>query len=172
MNRRLSLTPGRWLARGLFLLLLVACGKTLPPAAAPEPTATPAAAKPTLATEEDTEPMLQLQINGQAVTVAWESNEAVEALQALCAREPLILSTSRYGGFEQVGPIGTTLPAQDRHTQTEPGDIMLYASDQIVVFFGSNSWAYTPLGRITDPDTPGLCALLDTPTATLTFTLQ
>ena len=31
---------------------------------------------------------------------------------------------------------------------TEPGDIVLYSGDQLVVFFGSNSWSYTKLGHI------------------------
>ena len=32
----------------------------------------------------------------------------------------------------------------------QPGDIMLYSGDQLVVFYGSNSWSYTRLGKITD----------------------
>ncbi|MBP3277822.1 MAG: hypothetical protein J6M44_02575, partial [Butyrivibrio sp.] len=31
---------------------------------------------------------------------------------------------------------------------TEPGDIVLYSGNQIVVFYGSNSWAYTRLGHV------------------------
>ena len=29
-----------------------------------------------------------------------------------------------------------------------PGDIVLYSGDQIVIFYGSNSWAYTRLGHV------------------------
>ena len=57
---------------------------------------------------------------------------------------------SMYGGFEQVGPIGASLPRSDVQTVTEAGDIVLYAGNQIVIFYGSNSWSYTRLGRITD----------------------
>ena len=52
-------------------------------------------------------------------------------------------------GFEQVGPIGTTLPSNDTSIKTHAGDIMLYTSDQMVIFYGSNSWSYTRLGKIT-----------------------
>ncbi|MBQ0059294.1 MAG: hypothetical protein KBS83_04970, partial [Lachnospiraceae bacterium] len=31
------------------------------------------------------------------------------------------------------------------------GDIVLYSGDQIVVFYGSNSWSYTKLGRMDLP---------------------
>ncbi len=59
---------------------------------------------------------------------------------------------SMYGGFEQVGEIGTSLPRNDVQTTTSAGDIVLYSGNQIVIFYGNNSWAYTRLGHITDHD--------------------
>jgi hypothetical protein len=53
-----------------------------------------------------------------------------------------------YGGFEQVGPIGQSIVRDDKQTTTNYGDIVLYSGNQIVVFYGSNSWAYTKLGHI------------------------
>ena len=53
-----------------------------------------------------------------------------------------------YDGFEQVGPIGQDIVRDDKQTDTETGDIVLYAGNQIVVFYGNNSWAYTRLGHI------------------------
>ena len=53
-----------------------------------------------------------------------------------------------YGGFEQVGSIGQNLTRNDKQTTTEPGDIVLYSGNQLVVFYGSNSWSYTRLGKI------------------------
>ena len=66
------------------------------------------------------------------------------------AREllPLTIEMSMYGGFEQVGPIGQDSVRDDEQTDTEPGDIVLYAGNRIVVFYGNNSWAYTRLGHI------------------------
>ncbi len=66
----------------------------------------------------------------------------------LCQDGPLTIQMSMYGGFEQVGPIGQSLPENDSRTTTQAGDIVLYAGNQIVVFYGSNSWAYTKLGKI------------------------
>ncbi len=104
--------------------------------------------------------VLQLKIGETPVTVSWEENEAVEALRALAADGPLVIPLSGYGGFEQVGPIGQTLPRSDVPTTTQPGDIVLYSGNQVVVFYGSNSWSYTRLGHITDPDETGMTALL------------
>jgi hypothetical protein len=84
--------------------------------------------------------------------VEWEDNESVEALKELCQEGPLTIRMSMYGGFEQVGSIGQSLPRDDSRTTTQAGDIVLYSGDQIVVFYGSNSWAYTRLGHITDHD--------------------
>ena len=33
-------------------------------------------------------------------------------------------------------------------TTTQAGDVILYSSNQIVLFYGSNSWSYTRLGRM------------------------
>jgi hypothetical protein len=74
--------------------------------------------------------------------------------------EPLTVQLSMYGGFEQVGPLGTSLPRDDVQTTTQAGDIVLYSGNQIVVFYGSNSWAYTRLGRITDKTADEMKALL------------
>ena len=86
-----------------------------------------------------------LLIGDDPIPVLWEENESVEALKELC---PLTISMSMYGGFEQVGAIGQDIPREDVQTEADYGDIMLYSGNQIVIFYGSNSWAYTKLGHI------------------------
>ena len=103
---------------------------------------------------------LQMTIGNTPVSVDWEDNEAVEALKDLCRNQPLTIQMSMYGGFEQVGPIGTALPHNDVQTTTSAGDIVLYSGDQMVVFYGSNSWAYTRLGHITDRSAEDMTDLL------------
>ena len=90
-------------------------------------------------------PAMILQIGETEVPVTWEENSSVDALRELL---PLTVEMSMYGGFEQVGPIGQDIVREDQQTDTEPGDIVLYAGNQIVVFYGHNSWAYTRLGHI------------------------
>ena len=99
--------------------------------------------------ESEAEPVMQMKINDTPVAVAWEDNESVAALKDL-AQSGLRIEMSMYGGFEQVGSIGRRLPSGDVQTSTSPGDIVLYSGNQLVVFYGSNSWAYTRLGHITD----------------------
>ena len=90
-------------------------------------------------------PEMILRIGETEVPVIWENNPSVEALKELL---PLSIEMSMYGGFEQVGFIGQEIVSDDEQTKTEPGDIVLYSGDQIVIFYGNNSWAYTRLGHI------------------------
>ena len=126
---------------------------------------------------QDNEPeqeadMMILKINGETVSVEWEDNESVEALMDLVSKEPLSIRMSMYGGFEQVGSIGTSLPRNDVQTTTEAGDIVLYSGDQIVVFYGSNSWAYTRLGKVTDKSKKEMADLLGNGDVTITISVE
>ena len=123
-------------------------------------------------TRKDIEAMLQMRIGDTAVTVEWEDNESVQALRDLCTDNPLTIQMSMYGGFEQVGSIGQSLPRDDRRTTTGAGDIVLYSGNQIVVFYGSNSWAYTRLGHITDQNAAGMSELLGNGDVTITISME
>ena len=121
--------------------------------------------------DEENESQMQMKINDTPVTVAWENNESVSALAELAANG-LTIQMSMYGGFEQVGSIGQRLPSQDKQTTTSSGDIVLYSSSQLVVFYGSNSWAYTRLGRITDKTPQEMRDLLGNGDVTITLTVE
>ena len=91
---------------------------------------------------------LKMTISGIEVSVIWEENESVAALTKLVSEAPITVQMSMYGGFEQAGSLGLSLPRNDIQTTTQAGDIVLYSGNQIVVFYSSNSWAYTRLGRV------------------------
>ena len=112
---------------------------------------------------------MTLLIGDIILPVSWEENASVEALRELC---PLDIQMSMYGGFEQVGPIGASLPREDVQTTTQAGDIVLYSGNQIVVFYGSNSWSYTRLGRIDGMTEAELSDLLGNGDITLTITTE
>ena len=124
---------------------------------------------PTQAEEVQQEKVLEMKIAGTPVTVAWEDNDAVAALKEYCRDQILTIPLSMYGGFEQVGSIGTSLPQNDVQTTTQSGDIVLYSGNQIVVFYGSNSWAYTRLGHITDKSQDELTSLLSNGDVSITL---
>ena len=112
--------------------------------------------------------MMEMMVGDMPVTVDWEENESVEALKEL-ASEDLNIEMSMYGGFEQVGSIGQSLPRNDTQTTTASGDIVLYSGDQLVVFYGSNTWAYTRLGKIVDKTPEEMEELLGNGDVTITL---
>lgn len=114
---------------------------------------------------------LCLTINTQDVSVDWLDNDSTKELKRL-AQEGLVITLHQYGGFEQVGQIGTTLPANDIKITTNPGDIVLYLSNQIVIFYGSNTWEYTKLGHINLKQEELENLLASNENVTITFTLK
>ena len=110
--------------------------------------------------EEEVMNEIRLFVGEKELAVQWEENESVDALRELIEEQSLSIQMSMYGGFEQVGAIGTSLPRSDVQTTTGAGDIVLYSGNQIVMFYGSNSWAYTRLGRITGMSADELAELL------------
>ena len=119
-----------------------------------------------------TERILTMKIGDKNVAVNWEENESVAALRKLVSEKPLTIQMSMYGGFEQVGAIGESLPRNDVQITTSAGDIVLYSGNQIVVFYGSNSWAYTRLGHITDQSAEEMAQLLGNGDVTITISME
>lgn len=100
--------------------------------------------------EENAEMNMKVQVGDTIFSATLEENAAVSALVDMMRESPVVLQMNDYSGFEKVGPLGTSLPADNSQTTTHAGDIVLYNGNQIVIFYGSNSWSYTRLGHIDD----------------------
>ena len=88
---------------------------------------------------------MKLIIDNKEIEVSWLNNASVKALNEI---KPIEINMNRYSNFEQVGSIGRSIISNDTNITTNPGDIVLYNSSNIVVFYGSNNWDYTKLGHI------------------------
>lgn len=99
---------------------------------------------------EDTEMRLNVQVGDQIFTATLEDNVAVDAFVSMMEEGPVAIQMSDYSGFEKVGALGRELPSDNSQMTTQAGDIVLYNNNQIVVFYGSNSWSYTRIGKIDD----------------------
>lgn len=118
---------------------------------------------------ENTAMKMNLQMGAHMFTATLEENPAADSFAGLLKNAPLSMQMRDYAGFEKVGSLGTTLPASDSQTTTQSGDIVLYNGNQIVIFYGSNSWSYTRLGRI--DDLTGWEAALGNGDLTVTFSV-
>lgn len=128
----------------IISITLTSCGKSnsssiQPITDEPSTTFTTPQDDKTITKEDETANMkLTLKIDGIEVDVIWADNNSVKALKNL-SKNGLTINMSKYGGFEQVGSIGSTLPSADTRITTNPGDIVLYSSNQIVLFYDSNT---------------------------------
>ena len=120
--------------------------------------------------EENGEMKMSVQVGSSTFTAVLENNAAVDALVEMMEKEPVVISMSDYSGFEKVGALGRSLPTSNSRLTTQSGDIVLYQGNQIVIFYGSNSWSYTRIGRIDNLD--GWEEALGSQDVTVTFSLN
>ena len=91
---------------------------------------------------------IKIIVSGKTLSVKIEDNEATKALVAALREASITYEANDYGGFEKVGLLGRTLPASDTQITTQAGDVILYSGNRIVLFYGSNTWSYTRLGKM------------------------
>lgn len=157
----------------VFVVTLISCDKKTSNSTKTNESLTDVNPITTIDSKEDEPDMnktLELKIDNTLVDVNWLDNDSVTALTNL-AKDRLIITMSKYGGFEQVGLLGATLPSNDEMITTSPGDIVLYSSNQIVIFYESNIWTYTKLGHINIGKNE-LADLLGDEDVTITLTLK
>ena len=130
-------------------------------------TPTPQPSEATQAEEE--EPVLKITVGDYELLATFEDNSSAEEFQALLAQGPVTIEMEDYGGFEKVGPLGTSLIRNDTRITTQPGDVILYQGNQITIYYGTNSWNFTRLARIDDP--ANLEEKLGEGTVSVTFSL-
>lgn len=92
--------------------------------------------------------VMYLYINENKIEVTLTENKAVSALVEILKQNDITYTANDYGGFEKVGNLGHSLPSENSQITSQAGDVILYSGNQIVLFYGSNSWSYTRLGKI------------------------
>lgn len=115
------------------------------------------------------ESALKITVGDHELLAAFEDNSSAEEFRELLEKGPITIEMEDYGGFEKVGPLGTSLSRNDTHITTQPGDVILYQGNQITIYYGTNSWSFTRLARIDDP--ADLQEKLGEGTVSVTFSL-
>ena len=113
-----------------------------------------------------------LKVGGNRMTATLTDNEATRELKRLLEQGDITIRMSEYGGFEKVGVLPQSLPTSNTQITTVPGDIMLYQGNQMVIFYGSNSWSYTWLGKIDGATVSNLRQFLGNGNISLTLSLE
>lgn len=115
---------------------------------------------------------MYIKINNNSLKVQLENNSATQALTEMLKKGNINVNVENYGGFEIVGELPASLPKNDKHINTNTGDVMLYLGKYIVVFYGSNSYSYTPLGKIVDTNSSDISKILKNNNGSITLSID
>lgn len=113
-----------------------------------------------------------IKVNNNVLNIKLEDNSATIELRERLKNGDIVLNAHDYGGFEKVGDLGFSLTREDTNITTSVGDIVLYQGNQISLFYNSNSWSYTKLGKIQNVSSSELKNILGNGDVTITFTLS
>lgn len=116
--------------------------------------------------------MVYIKVNNNVLNIKLEDNSATIELRERLKNGDIVVNAHEYGGFEKVGNLGFSLPREDTNITTSAGDIVLYQGNQISLFYNSNSWSYTKLGKIQNVSSNELKNVLGNGDVTITFTLS
>ncbi len=122
--------------------------------------------------DEVTEMKLHIQVGETVFTATLAENSSVEALKKLMADGPLTLPMSDYANMEKGGDLGVTLPQNNEQMQTGPGDVILYQGRTLVIYYDTNAWSLTPIGKVDNVDADALRAALGDGDVTVTLWLE
>ncbi len=116
--------------------------------------------------------VMKIAVGNTTFTATLEDNSSAQALKELLMEGPLTINMSDYGNMEKVGPIGTSLPENNKQITTGAGDIILYQGNSLVIYYDTNSWNFTRLGKINGVTQEELKEVLGNGDVTVTLTLE
>ena len=91
---------------------------------------------------------MYITIGGVTKTATLVDNSATQELVTKLQSSPVTVTLNSSGGFEIWGALGFSLTTSNEQVNAQPGDIVLYNGSNICMFYGTNSWSYTRLGKI------------------------
>ena len=122
--------------------------------------------------QEVTEMKMKVQVGDTTFTATLAENSSVDALKELMADGPLTLNMSDYASMEKGADLGVTLPQNNEQMNTQAGDIILYQGRTFVIYYDTNSWSLTPIGKIDNVDAEELREALGTGDVTVTLSIE
>ena len=92
--------------------------------------------------------VMNITIGGKTVSATLADNSSAQALYEALQQGPITYEAHDYGDFEKVGDLGQSFPRNDESITTRPGDIILYQGSSLCIYYDTNSWNFTRIGRI------------------------
>lgn len=111
---------------------------------------TPTPSEPDNTSKEEAQMQLNIEVNGHLLTAELVDNSSTRALSELLADGPVTIEMRDYAGMEKVGSLPQALPRNDEQIDTDAGDLILYQGNSFVIYYDTNSWSLTRLGKISN----------------------
>ncbi|MCB8976493.1 MAG: hypothetical protein H6657_03595 [Ardenticatenaceae bacterium] len=115
--------------------------------------------------------LMNIQVGNHILTATLVENSSAAALKEALAESPITINMRDYDRMEKVGPLGMDLPRNDESITTEAGDIILFQGSALVIYYASNSWNFTRLGKIDNVTATELKEILGDGNVTVTLSL-
>ncbi|MDR1641059.1 MAG: S-layer homology domain-containing protein [Clostridiales bacterium] len=116
-------------------------------------------------------PRLNIAVGDKTFTATMTDNSSAKALIELLSRKPLTIQMQDYANFEKVGELPQHLPTNDEQINTVAGDLILYQGNRFVIYYSTNSWSLTRLGKIEDVTSDDLKRALGSSDVTVTLSI-
>lgn len=94
------------------------------------------------------EQKIYITINGVTKSATLVSNSSTEALARQLKQGDITYEAHDYGDFEKVGALGYTFPQNNEQITTAPGDLILYLGSNLCIYYDTNSWSFTRIGKL------------------------
>lgn len=114
---------------------------------------------------------MNITAGGKTIAATLADNATAKAL-AEKLKSGAVTVEMKANGFEHYGSLGFSLERHDEQISAVSGDIMLYNGNNICVFYGNNSWSYTPLGKVDGKTADELRAFFGTGTVSVAYSLK
>lgn len=96
-----------------------------------------------------TENQITIKVGDKAtLTATLADNSSASALKDLLKRGQVAVDMHDYANMEKVGSLPQSLPRNDTYFTTGPGDLVLYLGNQFVIYYDTNAYNFTRLGKI------------------------
>ncbi len=122
--------------------------------------------------EKEVQDTMRIQVGDVTFTAELADNSSVDALKEKLAEGPLTIDMQDYANMEKVGSLGFNLPTNDEQISTGPGDLILYLGNSFVIYYDTNSWNFTRLGKIKDVTADELKEALGSGDVTVTLSME
>ncbi len=115
---------------------------------------------------------MKISVNNHVFSASLVDNSTAAKLRDLLAKGPMVIDMKDYGSMEKVGEFPEALPRNDEQIRTEAGDLILYQGRAFVIYYDSNSWNFTRIGKIDNVSGRELKKILGNGSVTVTLTAE